>query len=70
MVGFLCVDTNKKNVFKKKYKVPITDLVKAYADLLYCVFKLYNSYIDVEGSSTYNDRQKATSSTSEANNSN
>ena len=70
VVGFLCVDTNKKNVFKKKYKVPITDLVKAYADLLYCVFKLYNSYIDVEGSSTYNDRQKATSSTSEANNSN
>lgn len=45
VVGFLCVDADKKNVFKKKFKNPITNLVKAYADLLYCVFHLYRTYL-------------------------
>lgn len=41
MVGFLCLDSSAANAFKRKYKTPICDFMKAYADLLYCVFDLY-----------------------------
>ncbi len=41
VMGFLCLDAKKSGVFKRKFKDPICDFAKAYADLLYCLFDLY-----------------------------
>ncbi len=41
VVGFLCLDAKNGGVFKRKFKDPICNFAKAYADLLYCLFDLY-----------------------------
>ena len=41
VMGFLCLDAKNGGVFKRKFKDPICNFAKAYADLLYCLFDLY-----------------------------
>lgn len=41
VLGFLCLDAAKPNTFSIKRKEPVVQLVKAYADILYTVFSLF-----------------------------
>lgn len=53
VVGFLCLDAKRSNTFKRKHKVPICNIVKCYADLLYCVFSLYKDSLEKIESQEY-----------------
>lgn len=45
VIGFMCFDSDKENAFSRSLKKPITDLIKAYAALLYCLFDVYGIYL-------------------------
>lgn len=58
VIGFLCLDSPAANSFKRKFKIPICDFVKAYADLLYCVFDLYEFCLNQIVTNEYKEKFK------------
>lgn len=59
VIGFLCFDSPERNTFKIKYKTPICDLAKAYADLFYCVFQLYSDCLKQIDTDEYKEKHIA-----------
>lgn len=56
VVGFLCLDAKNSGVFKRKFKYPICNFAKAYADLFYCLFDLYKESLDVVSGEEYKSK--------------
>lgn len=45
VIGFICFDSDKEGAFSRALKEPITNLIKAYAALLYCLLDMYGVYL-------------------------
>ena len=45
VIGFMCFDSDKEGTFSMELKEPITNLIKAYAALLYGLLDIYGVYL-------------------------